>query len=140
MILTALAFVPGGAHLFELPNKIALSEREYFVAQSIYRGWALFGSVIVAAVAANLLVASMHWHRGRSFWSSLAAGLILATTLLVFFEWIYPVNRATDNWTVVTADWETLRTQWELSHAANAILSFIALCCAALTQIAGDST
>jgi hypothetical protein len=50
VILTALGFVPGGAHLFELPNKIALSERDYLVAQSIYRGWALFGSIIVAAM------------------------------------------------------------------------------------------
>jgi hypothetical protein len=65
---------------------------------------------------------------------------MLAAALLVFFEWTYPVNQATANWTVVTADWETLRTQWELSHAANAILNFIALCCAALTQIAGEST
>jgi hypothetical protein len=140
VVLTALAFVPGGAHLFELPNKIGLSERHYFFVQSIYRGWALFGTVIIAAIAANLLAAATSWHKGRPFWPSLAAGLILAATLLVFFEWTYPANQATNNWTVLTADWETLRTQWELSHAANAILTFIALCCAALTQSVGRST
>ncbi|TMJ67612.1 MAG: DUF1772 domain-containing protein, partial [Alphaproteobacteria bacterium] len=59
--MTALAFVPVGAHLFELPNKIGLSEQHYFVVQSIYRGWALFGVVIFAAIAANLTVAATLW-------------------------------------------------------------------------------
>jgi hypothetical protein len=44
-MLTAPALVPVGAHLFELPNKIGLSEEHYFLVQSIYRGWALFGIV-----------------------------------------------------------------------------------------------
>jgi hypothetical protein len=140
VVLTALAFVPGGAHLFELPNKIGLSEQHYFLVQSIYRGWALFGTVIIAAMTVNLLAAARLWHKGRPFWPSLAAGLILAATLLVFFEWTYPANQATNNWTVLTEDWETLRIQWELSHAASAILTFIALCCAALTPIVGRST
>jgi hypothetical protein len=39
MVLTALALVPGGAHLLELPNKIHLGESNYFITQSIYRGW-----------------------------------------------------------------------------------------------------
>ena len=53
--------------------------------------------------------------------------------LLVFFSWTYPANQATDNWTVVTPNWQALRTQWELSHAASAVLTFIALCCATLS-------
>ena len=36
-ILTALALVPAGAHLFELPNKIGLAQDQYFIVQSIYR-------------------------------------------------------------------------------------------------------
>jgi hypothetical protein len=140
VVLTALAFVPSGAHLFELPNKIGLPEQHYFLVQSIYRGWALFGVVIIAAIATNLLVAARLWHKGKPFWPSLAAGLILAATLLVFFEWTYPANQATNNWTVLTTDWEMLRSQWELSHGINAVLTFIALCCAALTQIVGRST
>ena len=54
VILTALALLPGGAHLFELPNKTGLSQERYFVVQSIYRGWAFFGIAIFAAIAANL--------------------------------------------------------------------------------------
>ena len=135
VVLTALAFVPVGAHLFELPQKIALAERDYFVVQSIYRNWALFGIVIFSAIATNILLALTLWRRSQQFWMSLAAALILAITLVVFFAWTYPANQATDNWTVVTADWEQLRRQWELSHAVNALLTFVALCCAILSAL-----
>ena len=45
IILTALALVPRGAHLAALPNKMAMAQAAYFVAQQIYAGWALFGIV-----------------------------------------------------------------------------------------------
>jgi hypothetical protein len=53
--------------------------------------------------------------------------------LAVFFAWTYPANQATRNWTVITEDWQGLRTQWEWSHAASAVLTFTALCCATLS-------
>ena len=40
VILTAVALVPSGAHLAELPNKLSLDRDQYFVVQQIYRGWA----------------------------------------------------------------------------------------------------
>jgi hypothetical protein len=45
-LFVARAFVPSGAHLAGLPNKMALSPAEYMVVQRIYRGWALFGTVV----------------------------------------------------------------------------------------------
>ena len=54
VVLTALALVPAGAHFFELPNKIRLSQEQYFTVQGIYRGWALFGFVLFGAIGANL--------------------------------------------------------------------------------------
>jgi hypothetical protein len=65
----------------------------------------------------------MTWRRSKPFSLNLAAALILAGTLLVFFQWTYPANHATNNWTVVITDWEKLRSQWEFSHAANAVLT-----------------
>jgi hypothetical protein len=53
VLLTSLALVPSGAHLFELPNKIGLSQDRYLLVQSIYRDWSLFGTVIIAAIAVN---------------------------------------------------------------------------------------
>ena len=49
IVLTALALVPGGAHFFSLPNKITLTESNYFIVQNIYRGWGLFGIVLFGA-------------------------------------------------------------------------------------------
>jgi hypothetical protein len=36
----------------------------------------------------------------------------------------YPINRATDNWTVLPEAFEVARRQWEYSHAVNAVLTF----------------
>jgi hypothetical protein len=128
IVLTALALVPAGAHLFELPNKIGLAEDAYFVVQSIYRGWALFGIVLFGALAAHLALAIMVRCQRAPFWLALAAFLLLAATLAIFFTWTYPANQATSDWTVVPANWQELRLEWEYAHAANAVLNFLALC------------
>jgi hypothetical protein len=135
IVLTALALVPAGAHLFELPNKIGLAQDAYFVVQSIYRGWALFGIVLFGALGANLALTLMVRHRRGAFWLALLAFLLVAATLVVFFTWTYPANQATSNWTEVPADWQELRLQWEYAHAANAILTFIALCAVTLSTL-----
>ena len=70
LVLTALALVPAGAHLFELPNKIGLSQDRYFIVQSIHRGWALFGLVFLSAVASTLVLAIMLRGQGSAFWLS----------------------------------------------------------------------
>jgi hypothetical protein len=139
VVLTALYLVPTGAHLFELPNKIGLSQQQYFAAQQIYRGWAWFGVVIFAAIAANVVAGLMLWMRRRLAWPAFAAGLLLALSLVVFFVWTYPANQATVNWTIVPADWQALRLDWELSHAVNAVLTFLALCCATVSAMAAGS-
>ena len=128
IVLTALALVPAGAHLFELPNKIGLAEEAYFVVQSIYRGWALFGIVLFGALAANLALAIMVRRQRAPIWLALAAFFLVAATLAIFFTWTYPANQATSNWTVVPDNWQELRIQWEYAHATNAVLTFLALC------------
>jgi hypothetical protein len=135
IVLTALALVPAGAHLFELPNKIGLAEEAYFVVQSIYRGWALFGIVLFGALAANLALTIRVRHRRGPFWLALLAFFLVAGTLMIFFTWTYPANQATSNWTTVPANWEELRRQWEYAHAANAVLTFVALCSVTLSAL-----
>jgi len=135
IVLTALALVPAGAHFFELPNKIGLAQEEYFIVQSIYRGWALLGIVLFGALAANLVLTLMVRHRRGAFRLALLAFLLVAGTLAVFFTWTYPANQATANWTEVPADWQELRLQWEYAHAANAVLTFLALCAVTLSAL-----
>lgn len=128
LVFTALALVPSGAHFFELPGKIGLSQADYFVVQDIYRGWALFGIVLIGAILANSLLAALRWrHGGRPVLPG-SAFLLVAATLVIFFTWTYPANQATQNWTVVPENWQALRSQWEYAHATNAVLTFLAFC------------
>jgi hypothetical protein len=135
IVLTALALVPAGAHLFELPNKIGLAQEEYFVVQSIYRGWALFGIILFAALAANLALTIVLRRQQVPFLLALAGFVLVALTLAVFFTWTYPANQETSNWTVAPENWQALRTQWEYAHATNAVLTFAALCSVTLAAL-----
>jgi hypothetical protein len=76
----------------------------------------------------NLALAIMCRRQAVPFRAALLAFLCLAATLAVFFTWTEPANRATDYWTTIPANWAALRDQWEYSHAANAVITFIALC------------
>lgn len=127
-ILTALALVPSGAHLFALPNKLGLAAEQYMVVQGIYSGWSLFGLVLIPAILATLASALMLRRRkGPPFaWATLSF-LCMAGSLVIFFVWTYPANLATDNWTTMPPNWAALRDQWEYSHAANALMTFMAV-------------
>ena len=109
-------------------NKIGLDQDAYFTVQNIYRGWALFGIVLFGALAANLALAITVRRQRAPFGLAFVAFLLVAATLVIFFTWTYPANQATSNWTVVPANWQELRTQWEYAHATNAVLTFLALC------------
>jgi hypothetical protein len=128
IVLTALALVPGGAHLFALPNKIDLDEVTYFITQNIYRGWALLGIVLIGAVLANLALAVAIRRQRAAFIFTLINLLCLLATLAIFFSFTFPANQATSNWTEVPANWEQLRWQWEVSHAVNAGITFLGFC------------
>lgn len=128
VLLTALALVPGVAHALALPNKIGLPQEPYFVVQQIYRGWSLLGIVLIAAAAADLYLAFLLREQRTPFLLSLAGGLCVAASLVVFFVWTLPANEATDNWVSTPPNWQALRAQWEYAHAASAVLTLIGFC------------
>ena len=127
IITTALYLVPTGAHLFELPNKIALSPTEYLTVQKIYAGWSLFGIVIGIALLATLAHTLLLRADRTSFALSFGAFVTLVATQGLFWAFTYPVNAATGFWTVPPESFEVARWQWEYSHAASAVLTFAAL-------------
>src|SRR5262245_6468957 len=134
VVLTALALIPYGAHLFSLPNKIGMTREEYFVAQAAYDGWALLGVVLIPAMLVNIVLAVML--RGEAGFACAVAGcIVMAATLAVFFAFTYPGNAATQNWKVAPIDWAELRYRWEYSHAANAGLIFASFCLIVLASI-----
>lgn len=136
VILMVLTLIPAGAHLFELPHKIIMTQEQYFTVQGIYRGWALFGIPLIGAIVVAVILAVMLRAQPVPFRLVVATAVCLAAGLAIFFTWTYPANQATQNWTVVPADWMSLRARWEYSHAANAALNFVAFCTLALSILA----
>jgi hypothetical protein len=136
LVFTALALVPYCSHLFSLPNKIGMTQEQYFIAQLVYRNWALMGLALFPAMLLNLLFAYMLRGERPAFWFAVLACACMAITLPVFFSWTYPANVATQNWTVQPANWAELRRQWEYSHAVNAILMLASFCLLAAASVA----
>jgi hypothetical protein len=137
IVLTGLALIPVGAHLFTLPNKIALSQEDYFTVQGAYAGWAYLGLLPIAALMANGALAFLFWGKGKPFWFAVIAVLALAASLGVFFALVFPGNQATGNWTSVPENWRNLRTRWEYGHAVSALLvlaAFLSTTYSALTR------
>ncbi|HVZ33269.1 MAG TPA: hypothetical protein VG963_12635 [Polyangiaceae bacterium] len=127
VIFVAIYLVPTGAHFFELPNKMALSPPDYMLVQRIYAGWALFGIAAFGALAFTLVHAVLVRQDRGAMALALAALLLLVATQVVFWVFTFPMNVASANWTVTPDNFEAARRQWEYSHAASAILTFVAL-------------
>ena len=127
IMLSAICLAPATAHLAELPAKIGLEREAYFATQQLYRGWALFGLAIVPTILVGAILAFlMRDQAGPALWA-LCGTLGVAATLVVFFVVIEPANRATENWTSMPESWQAVRQQWEYGHAANAVVTFLAL-------------
>jgi hypothetical protein len=135
IILTAIALIPAGTHLFEMSNKINLPREAYFVVQNIYSGWDLFGIVYVGALMANGALAVRLRHQRLAFYFAGTAALSFVLFFIVFFFWTFPANQATLNWTSVPPSWDTLRSQWEYSHALSAFIIFIGLMAVTLSVV-----
>ena len=136
LILGAVALAPGLAHVASFLNKIQLNESTYFIVQTVYRGWNLFGIVLIGSLIANVALAVAVRARAQAFRLVLANLFCLIAGLAIFFAFTYPANMATDNWTAVPANWAQWRWQWEISHAANTAVSFIGYCALILSVLA----
>jgi hypothetical protein len=140
IICSALALIPAGAHLAALPSKITMPRAEYFTVQGIYYGWAFLGLLWVAALGLHMLLAFLVHAQPWPFWFAVLAALCFVLTLVIFYLWTLPANQATQNWTTIPANWETLRQQWEYSHAVNTGIVLLALCCATLSALSWQSS
>jgi hypothetical protein len=74
-----------------------------------------------------LAIAGMSRHEPRVFWPTVIAIVCLLCAQAAFWAFTYPANVATDNWTAIPADWESLRTRWEYSHALGAAFQVLAM-------------
>ena len=127
LLFAILALCPGMAHVLELPNKIHLPGESYLRVQQLYRGWALVGITVIAALASTLILAILVRARPVERAFVVVAFLSLAVTQVIFWTFTFPVNKRTQNWSTLPANWLGLRSRWEYSHAASAIFNFIAI-------------
>ena len=79
IVSVAMCLVPGGAHFFELANKLSMSQPEYMTVQKIYAGWSLFGIAFIAALLITLMHTFMVRRDRTAFFLSLAAFLCLSS-------------------------------------------------------------
>jgi hypothetical protein len=135
VVSVAMCLVPAGAHFFELANKMSMSPPEYMTVQKIYAGWSFFGIAVIAALLLTLMHAFLVRSDRTAFLLSLAAFLCLAATQGIFWTFTYPMNVASNNWTLTPEDFEAARQQWEYSHATNAVLTFAALVAVATSAV-----
>jgi hypothetical protein len=135
VVLVAICFVPVGAHLLELPGKMAMGKQAYFATQLIYNGWALFGIAEAAAILATLAFAWVTRDQPLARTLAIAGAVLIVASLVVFFRLTFPGNVATSNWTVAPDNWEALRRNWELGHAIEAVLTFLSLVAITLSAV-----
>ena len=135
VVLTGLALVPTGAHLFELPNKIELPRDAYLTVQGVYAGWAWFGIIDLAALTMNVVLAVRLRRQRRALSFAVTAALCVVVFFAIFFTWTFPANQATANWTQAPEAWESLRRDWEYSHAVNAVVVFAAFLATAMATV-----
>jgi uncharacterized membrane protein YeiB len=90
-------------------------------------------------VAAFVLAVMSRREPGGLIWVIVAL-VCMAAALVVFFTFTYPANRQTSNWTVLPANWQALRRQWEYSHAAGAGLYLVAFASLVLSILAPCET
>jgi hypothetical protein len=135
VLVTGLALIAPGAHVYELARKIVMPREQYFVVQGIYRGWWIVGLLLPAALVANLALSYAVRDDRLALLLALGAAALIALNLAIFVIWTQPVNSVTNNWLVQTENWQALRRQWEFSHAANAGVTLLAFCFAILAAL-----
>jgi hypothetical protein len=140
LMTTALALGPALAHLFELPNKIGLPKDAYFAVQQIYAGWSLLAVVLLAQLVSIVAVIALARDDRRVRTFAILGLLCLVGAQALFWTFTYPANAATANWTVQPDNWQALRTQWEYSHAAGALLQLAGMVCLVLGALANGAT
>ena len=138
VMLTAVAMAGGFAHLLELPRKIEMSREDYLTVQQIYRGWALLGIAVMAALLSSVLLAFTVRDTPAEFYLTVAAAACIVISLIVFFAFTFPANRQTANWTALPENWQQLRRRWGYSHAVGAALYFLGLSLLTLSLLMGQ--
>lgn len=143
VVLASVAMALSLAHALELPGKMRLDERTYRAVQRIYYpGFTVGGGIgEFGGLIATLVLLVITPRASPDFALTLAALACLLGMQAVYWTVTHPVNR---EWVAgerlgrggaeffaagagnAPAGWTTLRSRWEGSHVARAVLGFAA--------------
>lgn len=121
VVLAAILLVPAGSHVASMASKLKLDAGQYLAAQRVYDGWNLFGIPTVLLALCMIVLGVWAYHAGKPYGLVFAAIVCLAADQAIFWLFTFPANAATADWTSLPDNWQTLRTQWEWSHAGGAL-------------------
>ncbi len=132
ILLVALSMSAAMGHALEMPAKLSFGG-EYWLTlqQTLYApGFGTLGAGFEAgAVISAPILAFLVRHRSPAFAWTLAGALCVLAAHAAFWLWLAPVNAeiAALSPSAPPPGWESLRTQWEYTHAARAVLQLAAL-------------
>jgi hypothetical protein len=132
VMLTALLMSMGFTHLWQLAPRMEAGGPFWFETLRLYRELGPDGPgpwLEVAACVSVALLVPLSRRRGRAFWPTLLAAVLLASSLASWWLLVRPVDLELLSWTATAlpVDWVRWRDQWEYAHAARALLSAGAL-------------
>lgn len=144
VMLAALTLGLSFCHLMQLPSRMGW-DQYLWVGSTVQDGlYAMFGSVgavidVAAVIALALLAYFVREHGRPGFAFALAAALLFALGLVLWWALVYPVNVELATWVngPVPADWTDYRARWEWGHAIIAgveLIGFAALICSLLAD------
>jgi hypothetical protein len=128
IMLAALSLSVGIGHLMELPARMAW-DQDLWVGATAQGGlYALSGPLgvllqVFTIVALIVLAALLRRHAVSGVPFTIAAAVLFAIGLLVWWIYVYPVNVELAKWVngPVPGDWADWRALWEWGQAANGL-------------------
>jgi hypothetical protein len=149
IMLAALSLGVGIGHLMELPARMAWDQDLWVGATA--QGYALSGLLgvllqVFTIIALIVLAVLLRRHNVSGAPFTIAAAVMFAIGLLVWWIFVYPVNVELAKWVngPVPGDWAGWRALWEWGQAANGLAQlagFAALIASVLvTKVKKDKT
>jgi hypothetical protein len=77
VLAVSLYLIPGGAHVLEMSNKLALPLADYMIVQGIYAGWDHTAYALLAALVFTIAHAIVVWRLPAGCRSALSLRLSL---------------------------------------------------------------
>jgi hypothetical protein len=140
LMFVALSLAPALAHLLEMPAKMRYEGPLWLtISQTLYGAFGTVGGAFeAAAVFTTVVLVLLVRRRHPSFGWTLLAALCMLLAHAAFWIWLAPVNATVAASTLATLpeNWTALRSQWEYTHAARAVLQAVALGALAFSVVA----